>query len=154
MRRLNALQKWAAIGFGIYVVAALGMLLLPLSYSRIVHAMWGWLRVSFDVPFGAGWVEFAANVVLFVPMGFLLTLVFRHPWYGTILAVVLSAGVEIAQIVIPSRQPTLRDIVSNSIGAALGALVAWLVVVRRRRDTKASDPASAGVVAPGPVREE
>lgn len=125
-------RRWVVGGLVAYVVVVAVVVLLPVSYAGIVHRLDGWLRDGLGITvFGSGWIEFAANIVMFLPLGFLLTLLFRHPWYGTILAVVLSAGVEIAQIVIPSRQASLRDVVSNGIGAALGAFLAWLVVLRR-----------------------
>lgn len=117
----------------IYLIVVLAMLLLPVSYGQVVTTVWRWLTAEAGARFGAGWIEFSANIVLFVPMGFLLTVLFRHPWYGATLAVGLSAVAELAQIVIPNRQATLRDVISNSIGAALGALLAWLIVLRQRR---------------------
>lgn len=125
-------RRWVVGGLVAYVVVVAVVVLSPVSYAGIVHRLDGWLRDGLGITvFGSGWIEFAANIVMFLPLGFLLTLLFRHPWYGTILAVVLSAGVEIAQIVIPSRQASLRDVISNGIGAALGAFLAWLVVLRR-----------------------
>lgn len=129
-----------------YGVAVAVVVLTPVSYSRIVNGIAGVIRALPGLDFfGSGWVEFAANITMFLPLGFLLTLLFRHPWYGTILAIALSAGVEAAQMVIPSRQATLRDIVSNGIGAAVGAFFAWLVVLRRdhRRARAAAEPAPA-----------
>jgi glycopeptide antibiotics resistance protein len=131
--RTDGSRRWIVAGLAVYGLAALAILLLPISYAQIVDGIDGWIRGTLGITFfGSGWIEFAANIAVFVPLGFLLTLLFRHPWYGTILAVVLSAGVEIAQVVIPHRQPTLRDVISNSIGAAIGAGIAWIVIERRR----------------------
>ena len=133
MRRPSTTQRWSLIGLTVYLVAVLALLLLPVSYGALITAVWRLFTGDAGARFGAGWIEFTANIILFVPMGFLLTLLFRHPWYGTFLAVVLSAVAELAQILIPNRQATLRDVISNSIGAAVGALLAWLFVLRRRR---------------------
>lgn len=124
-------RRWPWVGLGLYALTAALILLAPVSYSVIVDEIWNGLHDCLGVTFGSGWIEFAANVVLFVPMGFFLTMLFRHPWYGAALSVVVSAGIEIIQILIPNRVPTVRDVVSNSIGAALGALLAWLIVLRR-----------------------
>lgn len=125
-------DHWAVACSIVYGVVIAIVVFAPVSYSRIVNAIGGWVRDDLGITwFGAGWIEFAGNILMFVPLGFLLTLLFRHPWYGTALAVVISAGVEIAQIVIPDRQATLRDVVSNSVGAAVGAVLAWLIVLRR-----------------------
>ncbi|HTH05531.1 MAG TPA: VanZ family protein, partial [Ilumatobacteraceae bacterium] len=100
----------------------------------IVNRIGDWLRYDVGIDwFGSGWIEFGANILMFVPLGFLLSLLFRRPWVGVVLAVVLSAVAEVAQIIIPSRQPTLRDILANTLGAALGAALAWLIVLRRGR---------------------
>ncbi|WP_165310836.1 VanZ family protein [Microbacterium protaetiae] len=132
MRIFVRSHRWAVWALAVYIVVVALIVLTPVSYSDIVVAVWSWIRNDLGIDsFGAGWVEAAGNVVMFVPLGFLLTLVFRHPWYGTILALVLSAGVEIAQIVIPDRVASVRDVVSNTLGAAIGAFLAWLIVLRR-----------------------
>ena len=86
--------------------------------------------------FGSGWIEFVANILMFVPLGLLLTLLLRHHWYGVALALAVSVLAEVAQIVIPSRQPSLRDILANVLGAAIGAAIAWVIVLRQRRAPK------------------
>ena len=82
----------------------------PVSYAGIAHAI---ARALTAIPgmgfYGSGWIEFAANIALLVPRGFLLTLLIRREWFGALLGVGISAGVEIAQILISPRQPTLRD---------------------------------------------
>ena len=133
-------RRWAIGGLALYSVAVAAVLLLPVSYSGIVNAMGDWLRYDLGIGwFGSGWIEFGANILMFVPLGFLLTLLFRRPWVGVALALALSAAAEVAQIAIPSRQPTIRDILANAAGAALGAGIAWLLVLRRER--AASDEA-------------
>ena len=83
-------------------------------------------------------VEFAANVAMFVPIGvFLLLLVGRRWWWLAALAgVVLSASIEVAQLFVPGRVTDVRDLLSNSIGAFAGVLVAllltWPEAARRR----------------------
>lgn len=127
-------RSWVVGGLIAYLLAVVLVLLLPVGYSTIVSAIAGWLQgILGTSSFGSGWIEFVANILMFAPLGFLLTLLFRHPWYGVVLALVLSAGAEIAQIVIPSRQPSFRDILANALGAAVGAALAWLIVLRRER---------------------
>lgn len=124
-------RRWVLWCLLAYVLAVAVVVLTPVSYAGIVHRISDVIRTGLGLDFfGSGWIEFAANVVMFLPLGFLLTLLFRHPWYGTVLAIVLSAGVEVAQIVIPDRQASLRDVISNSIGAVIGAFLAWLFVLR------------------------
>lgn len=124
-------RRWVIAGLAAYALVVGLVLLLPVSYSGIVNRIGEWLRDAFGIDwFGTGWIEFGANILMFVPLGFLLTLLFRHPWYGVGLALALSAAAELAQVVIPSRQPTFRDILANTLGAGLGAALAWLIVLR------------------------
>ncbi|MGY1605515.1 VanZ family protein [Geodermatophilus sp. SYSU D00815] len=78
-------------------------------------------------------VDEVTNVLLFVPAGLLLCAAFpRVPpllaWTACVLA---SLGVEAAQwLVLPDRDPSLVDVATNALGAAVG--VALHLVVRRR----------------------
>ncbi|WP_313356185.1 VanZ family protein [Microbacterium sp.] len=133
-------RRWAAWFLAVYGAIVVAVLVLPIGYSRIVGVIHQWIGDALGVTsFGAGWVEFAANVVIFAPLGFLLTLLFRHPWHGTAVAVALSVAAELGQFVIPARQPSLRDLLANALGAALGALLAVIIV--RRRERRARVPA-------------
>ena len=120
----------------VYAAVVALVLLTPVSYGGAVNALGHWIRFDLGITaFGSGWIEFAANILMFVPLGLLLTLLFTHPWRGVVLALVLSAGAELAQFVIPSRQPSLRDVLANVAGAGIGAAIAWLLVLRKRRST-------------------
>jgi len=125
---------WVRVCLALYLAAIGLVLLLPVSYSDIVTAIGDALASRFGaLGFGTGWIEFIANILMFLPLGMLLTLLFRHPWAGFALAVILSISAEIVQLVIPGRTASLRDIVANGAGAAIGALIAWIVIVIRRR---------------------
>ncbi|KAA0977540.1 VanZ family protein [Paeniglutamicibacter gangotriensis] len=81
-----------------------------------------------------GHVEAAANVLFFVPLGVLLPLVLREHRFllGWLAAVGLSVGIEAAQFFfLASRVGSIRDIVCNALGAAIGVLLC-LVIVRWR----------------------
>ncbi len=127
-------RRWAAGGLALYGVAVAIVVFTPVSYSGVVHRL---ARAVALIPgmnfFGSGWIEFVANVALFVPLGFLLTVLVRRPVVGAAIGVAISVCIELIQIVIPDRQATVRDVISNGIGALIGALVAWVLVVRRRR---------------------
>lgn len=125
-------RSWVVVGLTVYLLAVVLVLVLPVGYSDIVQTIADALRnAAGAASFGSGWIEFVANILMFAPLGFLLTLLFRHPWYGVLLALTLSAGAELVQLVIPSRQASLRDILANVLGAAIGAALAWLIVLRR-----------------------
>ncbi|KAA9106488.1 VanZ family protein [Microbacterium rhizomatis] len=136
-------RGWVLIGLGVYGVIIVALLLAPVSVTGILNVLSGWMRDDLGITtFGSGWIEFGANILAFVPLGFLLTLLLPRPWQGFLLALGLSVGAELAQIVIPSRQASLRDVLANALGAAIGAALAWLIVLRRRRraDAAASAP--------------
>lgn len=133
-------RPWIVVALVAYALAAGLILVLPVGYGDIVNAGADVLSRVGLTGFGTGWVEFIANILMFVPLGLLLTLLLRHHVWGFVLAVALSAAAELVQFVVPSRQPSLRDLLANGLGAALGAGLAWLLIVRRdrRSDTPAA----------------
>jgi hypothetical protein len=129
----GAARRWVRGLLCAYLLLAAVVLLAPVSYGAIIAAIDDLLRHRAGITwFGSGWIEFAANVALFVPLGALLTLLTRRPWWGALLALALSVSAELAQLVLPGRLPTARDVVANALGAAVGAAVAWWAVTRRR----------------------
>lgn len=79
--------------------------------------------------------ETAANVVLFVPLGALVMSFFRHWrwWHAALVATAFSVLIELAQEVWrPERFADVSDVVANTAGGAIGALlvVAWRRVRR------------------------
>lgn len=88
-------------------------------------AMWGVPREPAVIVF-----EFLANVVLFVPFGLLLSVAAPRwsPWAIIGLGCLVSVVIELVQLGIPSRVPTVSDVIANSAGAALGCAL----VMRQR----------------------
>jgi VanZ family protein len=84
--------------------------------------------------------DVVSNVLLFMPLGFLLSLRLAGgaTRFGLGLTLVgatlggsaLSGLVEIGQLFLPSRIPSLVDLTTNSTGAALGALMGWVWIRR------------------------
>lgn len=73
-------------------------------------------------------IEFVANVVMFVPLGFLLAFASRNPAFSLMFGVALSACGELAQSrFLPDRVASLRDVLANSTGTALGVSLALLL---------------------------
>lgn len=109
----------------------------------------GWFGI---VRFGP--LEAAANIALFVPIGFLLTgLMGRrrslaHGWTPGLpdvviwlLACTLSAAVELTQLyLLTERSGTLRDLLCNSAGALAGVLAFRLVHQARLRAERRKTP--------------
>ena len=80
-------------------------------------------------------LEFAANVVMFVPLALLIGLALpsRFGWVPFVAGPLGSVAIEVAQFLfLPDRFGTPRDVLSNSIGAVLGGLLA--IAVHRKLD--------------------
>ena len=74
-------------------------------------------------------VEFATNLAMFLPLGLLILLTWpRLNWRDvTVVAFLLSAGVEIYQgVLLPHRSAEFADVVANTLGCALGAVLVAL----------------------------
>lgn len=88
---------------------------------------------SHDVPAWVNYqfVEASANVLLFVPLGAVAGLAYpKRPWWRTgILGFLVSGCIELGQLLfLHNRFASLADIVTNSGGAVIGALLASLVL--------------------------
>jgi VanZ family protein len=79
-------------------------------------------------------VERAANVLLFIPAGLLLSHLLPRTsrWLIWLLCVAASVGVEAAQLLLPGRQSSPVDVATNSTGAAIGVLLHAVLPSRHR----------------------
>ena len=118
---------------------------LALAYSALIiyaslHPFAGWrdpalpLLVFLDAAWPRYWTGFdlAINVLVYLPLGFLLTLSLRRvPWrwlqvfIALLLGSGLSLGLECLQTWLPSRVASNLDLGCNGFGTLLGALVAY-----------------------------
>ncbi|THG32341.1 VanZ family protein [Naasia lichenicola] len=123
----------------------------------------GWLTLSPSLPFGDGtdgvvwrvlraldefpgarWldysdVEFAANIAMFAPIGMFFVLLFGRArwWLAMLLSVALSCAIELAQLLFfTTRVADVRDIVSNSTGAIVGAVVVLILTAGKARQLR------------------
>ncbi len=84
--------------------------------------------------------DFAQNIVLYIPLGFFLSLTCRRrriKWYTVgsitlISAAILSSLAEFAQQFFPGRISSLADVLCNVFGAALGGMCAYFLRVGTR----------------------
>ena len=69
-------------------------------------------------------LERLLNVVLFVPLGYVLASVgARRRLRAIVIAALLSAGIEFTQALLGTRNPGVFDVLANTLGAALGAML-------------------------------
>ncbi|SDQ43962.1 VanZ family protein [Microbacterium sp. cf332] len=85
-----------------------------------------------------GRIEFAANIVLFVPFGWCAAIGWRR-WHAVVIpaALAISVVIELAQgALLVERTSSVLDVVANTAGATVGWLIArpWRRVAPRRRD--------------------
>ncbi|WP_127474103.1 VanZ family protein [Microbacterium sulfonylureivorans] len=85
-------------------------------------------------------IESFANVLLFVPVGFLFGMMVPRRWWpiALLLGPALSGVIELAQReLLEARYATVEDVVANSIGATIGVLLAVIIrAVVEARDQK------------------
>ena len=118
--------------FGVYLVALALVVFLPSkeasTVTGFVGVIAGWLA-ALGLPFreAAVGVEFVSNIVMFVPFGLLTTFLWPSRWNWwrmLLLGAATSTFIEITQLIIPGRVTALSDVIANSAGALIGAVVA------------------------------
>ena len=72
---------------------------------------------------GHGTADLLLNIMLFMPLGVALGLRGSSRGRVALLALVLSTTIELLQFYIPGRDPSVSDVLANTCGALLGALV-------------------------------
>jgi len=83
--------------------------------------------------FNYKFVEAAANVLLFVPLGIVASLAFmnRAWWQIGLFGFLVSVCIELGQLLfLHSRFASLQDVVTNTSGAVIGALLAFYTLRR------------------------
>lgn len=131
-RTLSASIRDMRLWLGAYAVALAMIAFWPVPVDsgagpllRAITAAVPWL--TYDL------IEFSANVLLFVPLGALLALVIpRRRMLVLPVALFSTIIIEAGQaLLLSARTPSLRDIVANFSGAAIGLLIVWLLERRR-----------------------
>ena len=96
------------------------------------QGIWPWAFLAAPLPRYWTWFDVVANVLGYVPLGFLLALAFmrsgrghRAVLWATALVVLLSLLLEMLQGFLPMRVPSHVDWALNAMGGWLGACLAW-----------------------------
>lgn len=121
------LRTWLTIGYALFIVYAslspfAGWRNQGLEFSAVLAMPLGMTYTTFDA---------LANLLSYLPLGFLIAVTLRTRYRATIsalfglcLGVLLSASMEYLQMYLPSRISSNTDLLSNSVGMLLGALLA------------------------------
>lgn len=75
--------------------------------------------------FGYNKLEFSANILMFLPIGFLVALLLpvKVWWLALILCPLMSVGIEFTQATfLSARFATANDVIANTTGAVIGIL--------------------------------
>jgi VanZ family protein len=145
--RSPAIVAWLA--FAMVALIAYGSL-YPFNLKPTVDDF-SWWRALWHALTQLSWARAGrgdriANVLLYVPLGFCLSLWLdgrlRHRSaviVATLFGAVLSLSIEVAQVFISSRVPSLWDVTLNTSGALCGAIggVAWFSLSARLPNTEA-----------------
>ena len=134
-------RRTAVVVLAVYLAGLAALTLGPppgVGLIRAVRQIDGLEMLSFAA------VEAIANVLLFVPLGFVLCALLPRlsRWALWVLCVLASISVELAQSLLPERETTPRDVVVNALGAALGVLLHAVLFRRGRSAEKVGRTAS------------
>jgi hypothetical protein len=114
----NPLRGPSGPAAALWTALILGICLVPTG-SRSPEGVQFCLICSDD-----GVSDFFLNIVLYLPLGFFLRIRSGSTWFAIACGLVLSLSVEAAQLFIPGRFTTVADLLANTTGAGLGALLA------------------------------
>ncbi|WP_369046949.1 VanZ family protein [Sinomonas sp. P10A9] len=125
MRRRTA--WWALAVYGLAVAA---VVFAPVGPSFKGIPLPGWLHASA--------IDAAANVAIFVPVGFLIAQLLPRGrrWLAVVICCGVSATIETVQtFFLSERSGNVRDVVTNTTGGIIGMLtfIVWLRVLGPRR---------------------
>jgi glycopeptide antibiotics resistance protein len=136
-------RRTALSALAVYAVLLGALVFSPVGPSLKGIPLPGWLH--------AGAVEAAANVVVFVPVGFLVALLLPRGrrWLAVLLCCLLSTGIELVQAVfISTRLGSARDVLTNTTGAVIG-LVGCSLWLRTRWSRRPERPEQGASLSEG-----
>lgn len=133
---------WVLLGLTLIVVGVIVLTPGPpapgAQHSLGVAVERGHADGSVPAAVTTGRIEWTANVVMFLPIGFFLAGAIRpsRRLVAVPFAVLLSAGIELAQYLwLPNRVATGYDVLANGTGAVVGAVLLIAATrIRRRTD--------------------
>ena len=131
----------AGVGLAVYPVLLGAVVFWPSPVDRQAA---GFLKETLADLYNRGlplWVDYAllewgANVALFLPLGLLMGVLLprRWVWLAALCGVAVSIGVETVQeAFLPQSYATVNDVLANSLGSAIGALLAYILHPHRRQ---------------------
>lgn len=107
------------------------------SAGKLLYQLFAWLY-RHDAPrwIDYAFLEFSANIVLFVPVGLFIVVLAgaRRWWLGIFVGILASSIIELGQLLfLPARLATVNDVIANSTGAAVGVVLATVALAVAHR---------------------
>jgi VanZ family protein len=136
-RRRHAVLRLVAWAGGALYLVTLGFIALwPTPVDRAAAGTISKVLATLHAHGVPGWfdyalVEFGANIVLFLPVGLLgVVLLGAARWWAVVLiGCAVSGYIELSQLVfLPSRYATLLDVLANTAGTVIGAMLGTLLL--------------------------
>lgn len=135
----RGLRRWERVVVLVVLAAMLLIAFWPTPVdARFDGTLLTWLRdfhsIGVPVWFDYAFVEVAANIVLFVPLGALISAVMWPSlwWSSGVLGLALSLIIEFGQfLLLPQRLASAGDLIANTLGALCGGAI---VVVWKTRN--------------------
>ncbi|HTY05043.1 MAG TPA: VanZ family protein [Gemmatimonadales bacterium] len=143
--RLAAAPRPARFALGLAVGAILYATLTP---SVLTDELPPWWCV---VCGERGLADFILNIILFVPLGASLRAAGVRPRSAILSGFLLSISIELTQALIPGRDTTIGDVISNTTGTLVGYVLAALVLAATRSRPRPLTPAAWALLAMGVV---
>ena len=128
-RRLDLVRRIALSLLIPYLFLTLVATVFTRSPSAEAHVMlepfWTYRQYFTD---DFTWFEIRANVLLFIPIGFLLPMVIKKPvWLPPIIGIGISVIIEVIQFITHRGMCETDDVISNTIGFLIGFAALWLI---------------------------
>jgi VanZ family protein len=129
----SLLRRYLVAGYALFIIYAslspfLGWRDQGLEFWAVLTSPLGLTFTTFDA---------ISNLLAYLPFGMLLALTLRTYYrssvstlLATLLAMALSASMEYLQMYLPTRTSSNVDIISNSVGGLLGALLGMSIMQR------------------------
>jgi glycopeptide antibiotics resistance protein len=133
VRRLRRVTLAATF---VYLAALVLIAFWPVPVDQnagdLLYRLFTWLY-RHDAPrwLDYGFLEFSANVILFIPVGLFVVILggARWWWLGILAGLVTSCAIEAGQLMfLPSRFATVEDVIANTSGAVLGVVLATVAL--------------------------
>ncbi len=137
----------------IAVLFAWSLIVMSLTLFPLVIIFYDWksrfnlvpfasiIQLINETSFAVAFVNIVGNVVLFVPFGVLLPLLFkrlRRPWSLLSRMIVVSLVIELVQLFTRARSVDVDDIILNLSGAAIGFGLFWIGSTIAKRSARAT----------------